>query len=251
MLSNNPYIKSFEISIIDPNEREGIVSFMTKVFYQLTIILMSYNCIAYKVAMVGDSGVGKTSIVSSFIRGTTSSSHEPTLGAAFDTKFVNIGCEKKIKLQIWDTAGQERFKSLIPMYYRNAQACICVFDVTNYNSIKNLASWVNAYRSNSNTGTDDCVVIMVANKIDMPKHMWYISLANIEDMAKELKCEYVLSSVNDLESIDNIFTKCATIIHNNSIKSSNARSTEPNITVQLTDSWKESISSYAPSCSCK
>ena len=83
----------------------------------------------HKIAFLGDSGVGKTSLINQFIYGTFSMTHSPTIGIDYLSKIINTG-ERSIRLQIWDTAGQERFRSLIPSYIRDASAIIIVYDVT-------------------------------------------------------------------------------------------------------------------------
>jgi len=81
----------------------------------------------YKLVLLGDTSVGKSSIASQYIQGTFSDFQEPTIGAAFMCKDTNInfnGTDRKCRFEIWDTAGQERYKSLTPMYYRGAQIAI-------------------------------------------------------------------------------------------------------------------------------
>ncbi len=85
-----------------------------------------------KLVLLGDAAVGKSSLVLRFIRGEFNANKEPTIGAAFLTQRCRLhdDPDRVIKFEIWDTAGQERFNSLAPMYYRNAQAAIVVYDVT-------------------------------------------------------------------------------------------------------------------------
>ncbi|KAH3708319.1 hypothetical protein DPMN_067766 [Dreissena polymorpha] len=82
-----------------------------------------------KLVLLGDQGVGKSSIALRFVRGEFTENSEATVGAAFLTQVVNIS-QQSIKFDIWDTAGQERYHSLAPMYYRGAQAAVVVYDIT-------------------------------------------------------------------------------------------------------------------------
>lgn|ERR1719264_141370 len=95
----------------------------------------------HKIAFLGDSGVGKTSLINQFIYGTFSLNHNPTIGIDYLSKIINTG-ERSIRLQIWDTAGQERFRSLIPSYIRDASAIIIVYDVTSRTSYANVNRWL-------------------------------------------------------------------------------------------------------------
>ena len=86
-----------------------------------------------KVCVIGDTDVGKSSLSKRYIDGKMLDNSTPTIGASFLQKRVKVGAVE-ISLQIWDTAGQERFRSMAPMYYKQAKAAVCVFDVTNEES---------------------------------------------------------------------------------------------------------------------
>ena len=91
----------------------------------------------FKVILVGDSSVGKTSLISMYAKSTFSDQPETTIGPQFTTRYVEVPeTGQRIKLQIWDTAGQEKYRSVAPIYYRDAAAAICVFDVTNKDSLE-------------------------------------------------------------------------------------------------------------------
>eukprot|EP01028_Stygiella_incarcerata_P008701 TRINITY_DN3879_c0_g1_i1.p1 TRINITY_DN3879_c0_g1~~TRINITY_DN3879_c0_g1_i1.p1 ORF type:complete len:212 (+),score=43.22 TRINITY_DN3879_c0_g1_i1:226-861(+) len=116
-----------------------------------------------KLVVVGDSGVGKTSIVGRYITGIFDPTEPNTIGASFQTKAVVVG-DKVTKLQIWDTAGQERFRSLAPMYYRGASAAVLVVDMTQKRSFESIRGWVDELRSNVHT---DMVLRIACNKVDL------------------------------------------------------------------------------------
>ena len=101
-----------------------------------------------KIVVVGDSAVGKTSIVARYINDTFYPNNESTIGAAFFSKVIESRDGIKDKIEIWDTAGQERYRSLVPMYYREAAGALIVYDVTIKGSLQNAQDWVKDIRQN-------------------------------------------------------------------------------------------------------
>lgn len=129
---------------------------------------------AVKLVLLGEAAVGKSSLVLRFVnddfqenKGTfdemTFLTLEPTIGAAFLTQRCTIG-ERTIKFEIWDTAGQERFASLAPMYYRNAQAAVVVYDVTKPASFIKARHWVKELQEQA---TKDIIIALCGNKLDL------------------------------------------------------------------------------------
>jgi Ras-related protein Rab-5C len=122
------------------------------------------SVLSYKVVLLGDSAVGKSSLVSRFVRDEFTDAPQPTIGAAFLTKTIRSG-EFSVKFEIWDTAGQERYRSLAPMYYRGAAAAIIVFDLTDAKSFDGAKSWAEELKKQ---GNQDIVLALVGNKKDLP-----------------------------------------------------------------------------------
>ena len=116
-----------------------------------------------KIVLLGDSGVGKTSIINHFMTGKTSESLKPTVGAAFVTKNIVVDGHG-LELRIWDTAGQEVYRGLAPMYYRSAQIAIIVFDVTNNPSYESVDYWVQELKKNLKGSP---VLMICGNKCDL------------------------------------------------------------------------------------
>lgn len=117
----------------------------------------------YKVVLVGDAGVGKSSLVEKFALGTFKENRCPTIGAAFFTKDVVLDEESNDSayFQIWDTAGQEKYRSLVPIYYRGAHIAILVYDVTDTLSFEHIEDWLMSLENFKGT------VVLVGNKNDM------------------------------------------------------------------------------------
>lgn len=95
----------------------------------------------YKVVLLGDPFVGKTSLISRFVKDAFKESYVNTVGAEFATKAIHHG-RKEIRLNLWDTAGQERYRALTNMFFKDAQAAILVYDITNRQSFEGLKVWV-------------------------------------------------------------------------------------------------------------
>ena len=98
-----------------------------------------------KVVLLGEGRVGKTSLVLRFCKDTYSDSQAPTIQASFLDKVVSVG-DSRVSLAIWDTAGQERFHALGPIYYRDADSALLVFDITDPDSFTKVKSWVKELR---------------------------------------------------------------------------------------------------------
>ncbi|KAF7730836.1 Ras- protein Rab-7A [Apophysomyces ossiformis] len=123
-----------------------------------------------KVVLIGDGGVGKTSLRNQFIHKRFTNTYKATIGADFVTKQVLLDDGKKVMMQIWDTAGQERFQSLGVAYYRGADACVLVYDVNNFMSFQHLGRWHDDFLKQSALPPEEArqfPILMIGNKIDI------------------------------------------------------------------------------------
>jgi len=116
----------------------------------------------FKVVFVGDTAVGKTSIIMRYQHNVFMTDFQSTVGAAFVSKTVQTK-NGDANLHIWDTAGQERYRSLVPMYSRGAAAALIVFDVSEKESFGGIESWVNQVRRDIPA---DCTIFIIGNKCD-------------------------------------------------------------------------------------
>eukprot|EP01065_Artemidia_motanka_P036049 TRINITY_DN43951_c0_g1_i1.p1 TRINITY_DN43951_c0_g1~~TRINITY_DN43951_c0_g1_i1.p1 ORF type:complete len:204 (+),score=52.72 TRINITY_DN43951_c0_g1_i1:76-687(+) len=119
--------------------------------------------LSFKLVLLGESAVGKSSIVLRFVRQDFLEFQEATIGAAFLTQVVNLG-DQVIKFEIWDTAGQERYKSLAPMYYRGAAAAIVVYDITTAETFGRAKNWVGELQR---SGDAAVIIALAGNKCDL------------------------------------------------------------------------------------
>lgn len=116
----------------------------------------------YKVVLLGDSGVGKTSLLLRYCENTFDTNFVSTIGIDFKVKTVLVD-GKKVKLQIWDTAGQERFRYITTSYLRGAMGVILVYDITNLQSFENIARWQDTILKSNNGGIP---IVVAGNKCD-------------------------------------------------------------------------------------
>ncbi|KAJ8955868.1 hypothetical protein NQ318_005416 [Aromia moschata] len=116
-----------------------------------------------KVVVLGYQGVGKTSTVIRYVENTFTKQIAPTVGASFFTRKIRVE-DTVVTLQIWDTAGQERFKAMAPMFYRNANAALLIFDITSKTSFESMKGWVQELKGNVE---EPMVLVVVGNKIDL------------------------------------------------------------------------------------
>ncbi|WJX13877.1 Ras-related protein RABC2a [Trifolium repens] len=158
---------------------------------------------SFKILLVGDSGVGKSSLLLSFISDSNSVDDlSPTIGVDFKIKHFTIG-GKRLKLTIWDTAGQERFGTVICSYYRGAHGIILVYDVTRRETFTNLvgiwAKEVGLYSTNH-----DCIKILIGNKVDKESER-AVSKEEGMALAKEHRCLFLECSAKTRENVQQCF----------------------------------------------
>jgi len=155
---------------------------------------------AIKLVLLGDSGVGKTSIVTQYVSGSAPENVNPTIGAAFVTKDVTIDGQQ-LELLIWDTAGQEVYRGLAPMYYRSALIAFIVFDVTKAESFDSVQYWIKELKTN----VEESIVILVCgNKIDLEEKR-SIEFQAAQAMATENGALYSETSAATGQGVERMF----------------------------------------------
>uniref|UniRef100_A0A5F5PLR5 Ras-related protein Rab-7a n=1 Tax=Equus caballus TaxID=9796 RepID=A0A5F5PLR5_HORSE len=142
--------------------------------------MTSRKKVLLKVIILGDSGVGKTSLMNQYVNKKFSNQYKATIGADFLTKEVMVD-DRLVTMQIWDTAGQERFQSLGVAFYRGADCCVLVFDVTAPNTFKTLDSWRDEFLIQASPrDPENFPFVVLGNKID---------LENRQTSASKMPCE--------------------------------------------------------------
>jgi len=128
---------------------------------------MSRKSLLFKLVVLGESGVGKTSLLVRYVEGKFTIATKSTIGSDFLSKEIDIE-GKPVTLQIWDTAGQERFQGLSTSFYRGADGVMFVFDVTRRKTFEELGAWKKAFLIQiGQEGNDDFPIMIIANKVDL------------------------------------------------------------------------------------
>ncbi|KAG2216719.1 hypothetical protein INT45_013830 [Circinella minor] len=184
---------------------------------QRTIVSPTGKATQVKLVLLGESGVGKSSLVMRFVNREYIENREPTIGAAFLTQKCHLD-DRSIKFEIWDTAGQERFHSLAPMYYRNAQAAIIVYDITKASTLDKAKSWAKELQRQANSGI---VIALVGNKLDLAEGESEDDNSSTEDNERQVSEEdaqayadeagllFKETSAKTSKNVDAIFTEIA------------------------------------------
>ncbi|KAI5187752.1 Ras-related protein Rab-13 [Nematocida homosporus] len=164
-----------------------------------------------KLLIIGESGVGKTSILQRFIENVFKKGFTSTIGIDFRSKRIKVdGVE--VELQIWDTAGQERFFSITKSYYRGSDGIFLTFDISSENSFRSTEKWMAAIRSKVD---ENVPIFLLANKKDLIDSGAMDSLRtvqNIKSLSGELGIPWYATSAQSGENIEEIFTDMARII---------------------------------------
>lgn len=160
-----------------------------------------------KVVLVGTTHTGKTSIVQRYVNGQFMINSVSSMQAAFFQKSMTIN-SKEQPLEIWDTAGQERFRSLTPMYYRDARVAIVVFDITDANSFSKAKQWINELKT---TRGDTISLILVGNKSDLD-FIRVVQMQEARQYAALLDIPYYETSAKTGINIEDLFMQVGTFI---------------------------------------
>ena len=165
--------------------------------------------IRIKLLIIGDSAVGKTSMLLKYTDNFFPESHLATIGVEFKTKEVEYN-GYKIELQVWDTAGQERFKSITKSFFRNANGIIFVYDITQKNTFKNVKDWI----KDSEVNDYGFQRILVGNKIDL-QNKRQVSLEDAKEWADKKNMEVIETSAKTGANIDKAVLKLIELILQN------------------------------------
>ena len=178
---------------------------------------MTAKVLQFKLVLLGESAVGKSSLVLRFVKGQFLEFQESTIGAAFLTQTVCLD-DTTVKFEIWDTAGQERYHSLAPMYYRGAQAAVVVYDITSRDSFERAQSWIAELHRQ---GNPDIVIALAGNKVDLESQR-QVELATAKSYAEENGCLLMETSAKTSTNVNELFVAVAKKLPKQSEKGNNS-----------------------------
>ena len=199
---------------------------------------MRYNQL-YKIILIGDTNVGKTSIIAKYLSGVfpQQTNPIPTIAAEFATKIIQIKEGGYIKAQIWDTAGQERYKSITYHHYRKSAGGLIVYDITKRSSFENIPNWLSDLKK---LADKDCIIALIGNKLDIVQNNEKKREVTKEEAQSYAYLNHLLfyetSAYND-ENINDIFEEILQTIYNErrKIKTRNHDNDDGNIKLNVKD----------------
>jgi len=156
----------------------------------------------FKIVLIGDSGVGKSNLLSRFTRNEFNLESKTTIGVEFATRSV-IADNKIIKAQIWDTAGQERYRAITSAYYRGAVGALLVYDITKSQSFENVEKWLKELRDHAEP---HIVVMLVGNKNDL-KHLRAVKTEDASQYAEKNGLAFIETSALEATNVEMAFQK--------------------------------------------
>lgn len=161
-----------------------------------------------KYIIVGDSGVGKSMLLLSYIQKRFKEEHEVTIGVEFGSKNIKVK-EKLFKIQIWDTAGQEQFRSITRAYYKSSACAFVVYDITCIESFHNVSSWVEECRNQCPKST---CLYLIGNKIDLIDRR-IVSYDEGKELADKYNMIFFETSAKEMMNIDEVFMNSVEFIY--------------------------------------
>ena len=164
----------------------------------------------YKIILVGDPGVGKTSIMTKFVSNEFQNTYLSTIGVEFKSKEIHINNNTCARLKIWDTCGQEKFRAITRQYFKNSEGVFVVFDLTNKETIKKLDIWMKDIKDNID---NDYFIFLIGNKSDVKDRDLTIA-EEAKQFAINKKINYYEVSAKTGSGIYNIFEKMASKLIN-------------------------------------
>mmetsp|Transcript_20928 Transcript_20928/g.35291 ORF Transcript_20928/g.35291 Transcript_20928/m.35291 type:complete len:214 (-) Transcript_20928:339-980(-) len=162
----------------------------------------------FKVVLIGDSGVGKSNLLSRFTRNEFNLESKSTIGVEFATKSINVD-GKVVKAQIWDTAGQERYRAITSAYYRGAVGALLVYDISKHITFENVERWLKELRDHAEP---NIVVMLVGNKSDL-RHRRTVPTEEAMAFAENNSLAFIETSALDSTGVEEAFRQILTEIY--------------------------------------
>lgn len=162
----------------------------------------------FKVVLIGDSGVGKSNLLSRFTRNEFSLESKSTIGVEFATRSIQVD-GKTIKAQIWDTAGQERYRAITSAYYRGAVGALLVYDITKSVTFENVERWLKELRDHADS---NIVIMLVGNKSDL-KHLRDVQTEVAQAFCEREGLSFIETSALESTNVEKAFQQILTEIY--------------------------------------
>lgn len=162
----------------------------------------------FKVVLIGDSGVGKSNLLSRFTRNEFNLESKSTIGVEFATKSIQVDA-KTVKAQIWDTAGQERYRAITSAYYRGAVGALLVYDISKQITFENVERWLKELRDHAE---QSIVIMLVGNKSDL-RHKRAVTTEHAMAFAESNNLAFIETSALDATGVDEAFRQILTEIY--------------------------------------
>merc|ERR1711871_940029 len=162
----------------------------------------------FKVVLIGDSGVGKSNLLSRFTRNEFNLESKSTIGVEFATRSIHTD-GKIIKAQIWDTAGQERYRAITSAYYRGAVGALLVYDISKHVTYENVERWLKELRDHADS---HIVIMLVGNKADL-KHLRAVPTEQARSFAEKHGLSVIETSALDSTNVERAFQDILTEIY--------------------------------------
>ena len=154
----------------------------------------------FKILLLGDSGVGKSSLLLRYTKNQFNQDIRSTIGLEFGVKYLKID-NIQLKIQIWDTAGMERYRSLTSLYYKGAKGVIIVYDVCRKKSFENVDNWINDFKSKAD---EDAVILLIGNKSDLINQR-EVNAEEVIDKSQKMKLAFMETSAKNNENVHKAF----------------------------------------------
>jgi len=162
----------------------------------------------FKVVLIGDSGVGKSNLLSRFTRNEFNLESKSTIGVEFATRSIQVD-GKTIKAQIWDTAGQERYRAITSAYYRGAVGALLVYDIAKHLTYENVERWLKELRDHAD---NNIVIMLVGNKSDL-RHLRAVPTDEAKAFAEKNNLSFIETSALDSTNVETAFQNILTEIY--------------------------------------
>ncbi|KAM0946484.1 putative small GTP-binding protein [Dioscorea sansibarensis] len=176
----------------------------------------------FKVVLIGDSGVGKSNLLSRFTRNEFCLESKSTIGVEFATRTLQVE-GRTVKAQIWDTAGQERYRAITSAYYRGAHGALLVYDVTKPTTFENVSRWLKELRDHADS---NIVIMLIGKQIDL-KHLLAVASEDAQSFAEKEGLSFIETSALEAMNVEKAFQMILAEIYRIISKKSLSSADEP------------------------